>query len=223
MSLKSTIYQILLFAFMGISSCRNPKVENIQQNLSVLENKIIEPIDSIVIDCDYSFEEAVAESKAPQNIIEQLTLIHVQYYSFDSLLHQGQIVCHQSIADDLTEIFDFIRDSRFPIAKVIPIVKYNDNDLLSMNDNNTYCFCYRNVSYSKHAIGKAIDINPMQNPLRWKEGYQHRKNLPENATYNPKAPGTFLPQHPVVLKFQEKGFRWGRFFRRNHDDHHFEI
>jgi hypothetical protein len=63
-------------------------------------------------------------------------------------------------------------------------------------------------------LGLAFDLNPMQNPLRWKKGYEHRKDLPENASYNPAAPGTLYPQHPVVLKFEEKGFRWGHHFKQ---------
>lgn len=214
------IYYILTICFLGISSCKQPTEKT--TNLPDSEYITKAPKDTLIIDCNYSFAEAVAGSKAPQTIIDQLTLIQVQYYSFDSLLHEGQIVCHKSIANDLTEIFHFIREIRFPVGQVIPIVKYNDNDLHSMHNNNSYGFCYRNASYSKHAKGLAFDLNPLQNPLRWKKGYEHRTNLPENAAYNPEAPGTLYLQHPVVLKFEEKGFRWGHNFRRNHDDHHFE-
>ena len=116
----------------------------------------------------------------------------------------------------------FILQEKFPIEKVIPIVKYDWNDTLSMEDNNSYSFCYRDISYSKHAKGMAIDLNPRLNPVRWHKEYSYRKDMPENGTYNPEIPGTFTPEHPVVLKFKALGFKWGRHFKRNMDDHHFQ-
>ena len=156
-------YYILIICLLGISSCKQSTEKT--TNLPDSEHITKAPKDTLIIDCNYSFAEAVGGSKAPQTIIDQLTIIQVQYYSFDSLLHQGQIVCHQSIANDLTEIFEFIRETRFPVAKVIPMVRYSENDLHSMHDNNSYGFCYRNAGYSKHASGLAFDLNPMQNPL----------------------------------------------------------
>lgn len=140
----------------------------------------------------------------------------------DGKIHQGQILTNKQIAEDLKDIFNFILKEKFPVAQVIPIVKYNWNDKLSMKANNTYSFCYRNASYSKHAKGMAIDINPYLNPVRWKKEYSYRKDVPEGANYNPEVPGTFTPEHPVVLKFKSLEFKWGRNFKRNYDDHHFE-
>lgn len=223
MKFKTITYYILIINLCIISACKHTnndegKTYDLTKSKSTIETIKI----PIIVDCNYSFDEAIAGSKAPQEIIDQLTIIEVKYYSFDNILHQGQIVCNKAIENDLIEIFDYIQRIRFPVEKAIPIVRYNHNDLQSMNDNNTYCFCYRNQTYSKHATGMAIDINPMQNPLRWKKGYQNRKNLPENAEYNYKVPGTLHPQHSVVLKFEEMGFKWGHYFRRNFDDHHFE-
>ncbi len=178
--------------------------------------------DTVLIDANYTFEQAIEGSKAPQSIIDQLTLITVHYYSMDGKIHQGQLLANKLIAEELREIFKEMLQLKFPIAKVIPAVKYNWNDEASMNDNNSYCFCYRDVSYSKHAQGMAIDINPWQNPNRWKEAYNYRKNKPEGAVYDPQAPGTLHDKHPVVALFKSKGYFWGRHFKRNFDDHHFE-
>jgi hypothetical protein len=112
---------------------------------------------------------------------------------------------------------------KFPVAKAIPIIYYNWNDKLSMQDNNTYSFCYRNADFSKHAKGMAIDINPFFNPIRWKDAYKAiRTDRPIGAVYDTTVAGTFYPKHPVVLQFEKHNFRWGRYFKRNFDDHHFE-
>ena len=178
--------------------------------------------EAVLIDADYTFEQSIAGSKAPQTIIDELTLITVHYYSMDGKIHQGQLLANKQIANELRELFKEILQLKFPIAKVIPAVKYNWNDEASMNDNNSYCFCYRNISYSKHAQGMAIDINPWQNPNRWKAAYSYRKDMPVGAVYNPQAPGTLHDKHPVVALFKAKGYLWGRHFKRNFDDHHFE-
>lgn len=178
--------------------------------------------DTVIVDCNYTFEQAIEGSRAPKSIIDELELITVHYYSTDNKLHRGQILTNKRIGAELREIFNDIRQMKFPVAKVIPIVHYDWNDEASMNDNNSYSFCYRNVSYSKHARGMAFDLNPFFNPNRWKPENEYRRNVPENAVYNPDVPGTLYPNHPVVELFKSKGFFWGHNFKRNNDDHHFE-
>lgn len=177
----------------------------------------------VIVDCDYTFQQATAGSSAPQEVLDELQLFKVRYYSFDGKLHCGQVLCNNKIARELKSVFQLIEKTKFPVGKVIPVVRYNWDDDASMADNNSYSFCYRNVGYSKHAYGMAMDINPFQNPVRWNEEYAStRRDKPEGAVYNPDTPGTFTPDHPVVHRFEELGFRWGRTFRRNDDDHHFE-
>lgn len=173
-----------------------------------------------IFDARYNFEEAIAGSQAPQEIIDQLELFDVTYLSTDGKIHRGQILSNKIIAEDLKSIFKFMLKEGFVIEKAIPIVKYQWNDSLSMDDNNTYSFCHRNISYSKHAKGMAIDINPRFNPLRWKT--QKRPNQPEGAVSDTTINGTLYPGHPVVDEFRRLGFRWGHTFTKYHDDHHFE-
>ena len=205
------IVALLLFS----CTTRNEKV-SLEKEFKVQKN-------AVIVDCNYTFAEAVEGTKAPKFIVDQLDLITVHYYSMDGKIHQGQLLTNKRIVDDLRDIFREIFRMKFPVFQVVPIVKYKWDDESSMNDNNTYSFCYRNADYSKHAYGLAIDINPMQNPCRWKPAFSYRKNKPKNALYDINNPGTFNPNHPVVALFTERGFRWGRSFTRNYDDHHFEL
>ena len=207
---------IFICTILFLVSCKKNKNEISSQKQTVNTS------DTVIIDCNYTFDEAIKGTKAPKEIIENLTLIEVKYYSMDGKIHQGQLLTNQLIVEDLKEIFSLILKEKFPVAQVIPIVKFNWNDKLSMEANNTYSFCYRNVSYSKHAKGMAIDINPYLNPVRWKKEYSYRKDQPEGAMYDPQVQGTFTPENLIVLKFKALGFRWGRYFKRNYDDHHFE-
>ena len=173
-----------------------------------------------IIDADYSFEEAIAGTQAPQSIIDQLELFEVVYLSTDGKIHRGQILSNKKIAENIRTIFRFMLEKEFVIEKAIPIVRYSWSDSLSMDDNNSYSFCYRDITYSKHATGMAIDINPRFNPLRWKT--ENRPNQPKGAVLDTTVNGTLYPGHPVVDEFRRLGFRWGHSFTKFYDDHHFE-
>lgn len=179
-----------------------------------------EEIEVIVVDANYTFEEALAGTKAPKSVIDELVLFDVRYISTDNIIHQGQIMCNRRIADDIRHMFNFMMNNGFMVQKVIPAVRYGWSDSLSMANNNSYSFNYRNITYSKHAQGMAIDINPMQNPLRWKN--VDKPNQPLNAVLDSTVNGTLFPGHAVVDEFRRLGFRWGHTFSKYYDDHHFE-
>ncbi len=178
--------------------------------------------EEVIIDCNMTFEEAIRGTKAPKEVIDNLILINVRYYSTDNKLHQGQLVIHKDLEQDILEIFDIILNTRFPIAKAIPIIKYNWSDDASMQDNNTSAFCYRNIAgtnrLSNHSFGKAIDINPYFNPVVYPDG----KVSPKGAIYDTAKAGTLTESNPVVQAFKERGWRWGKYFSKYADYHHFD-
>ncbi|NLY25441.1 MAG: M15 family metallopeptidase [Bacteroidales bacterium] len=213
---------LLLFSILlCVSACD----ENKKQGQFPCENGestvMAEPVrKDTIIDADYTFDEAVMGTKAPQSIISQLELFDVFYHSTDGQIHKGQILSNKKIAEEIRALFLFMLNEEFVVDKAIPIVRYNWNDSLSMADNNSYSFCYRNIAYSRHASGMAIDINPRFNPLRWKK--VNRPSRPAGAVSDTTVNGTLHPAHPVVKEFRKKGFRWGHTFSQYYDDHHFE-
>jgi len=214
--LYKSAYLIIIVALISCSS-DTKKIHH-----SKLQTKISVK-DSIIEDCNYTLKEATAGSKAPDTILQQLQLIDLKYYSTDGKIHKGQILANRKFADKIRIMFGVLFQNKFPIAHAIPIVKYNWDDNLSMEANNTYSFCYRDISYSKHALGMAIDINPFFNPVRWKIGYKNRAIAPTGAHYDISRPGTFYGLHPVVVEFKKLGLHWGHDFKHKYDDHHFEI
>ena len=174
-----------------------------------------------VIDSDIDFDEAVAGQNIPQSVLENLRLVNVYYYGFDDKLHKGQLVVHKDIVLDMIEIFEIIRESRFPIGKVIPISKYGWSDEKSMQDNNTSAFNYRFISGSRvisnHAAGLAIDINPSLNPY-----IKNGNSLPENCIYDTTKAGTILSDSELVKEFKLRGWQWGGDWKSLKDYQHFE-
>lgn len=175
----------------------------------------------LIIDSQLSFEEAIDGISIPQSILDDLVLVNVFYYSFDGNLHKGQLLINKAVKQDIIEIFEFIKESRFPIDKVIPIVKYDWSDEASLSDNNTTAFNYRFVSgtriVSNHAYGYAIDINPKQNPY-----IKRNKILPEGAIYDHNSPGTITRDSQLVKEFKKRGWSWGGDWRTVKDYQHFE-
>lgn len=180
------------------------------------------PKKEIILDSAMSFSEAVSGSTAPLEIIDSLSLVDVIYYSFDGLRHQGQIIVEARLEDDIYEIFQLIEELKFPVGKVIPIVAYNWEDGHSMADNNSSAFNFRVIAdthkLSLHSFGRAVDINPVQNPVIYPAGII----APEGATYRPQNNGTFTAKNPVVQEFIKRGWHWGGNFEQPKDYHHFE-
>jgi hypothetical protein len=174
-----------------------------------------------VIDSNLKFEEAIAGISIPQNILENLRIVDVYYYGFDDKLHKGQLVVHRDVVLDIIEIFEFIRESRFPVEKVIPISQYSWSDEKSMKNNNTSAFNYRFITGSRvisnHASGLAIDLNPKLNPYI-KNGF----TLPEDCIYDTTKAGTITAGSNLVKEFKQRGWQWGGDWKNLKDYQHFE-
>jgi peptidoglycan L-alanyl-D-glutamate endopeptidase CwlK len=175
-----------------------------------------------IVDSDISLEEALMGIEIPSGIRDQLTIIDVKYIGYDRRRHKGQLVCNRSVAGDLSLVFEKMYRDSFPIAKVIPVVKYNWSDSLSMVDNNTSCFNFRLVeggySYSQHSYGRAVDINPRNNPY-----YIGGDTLclPVDGVYDTLQAGTIAPLSNVVRYFRALGWQWGGAWRGQKDYQHF--
>jgi peptidoglycan L-alanyl-D-glutamate endopeptidase CwlK len=175
----------------------------------------------LINDSELNFDEAVSGQNIPQNILENLELIDVYYYGFDDRLHKGQLVVHKDAVQDIEEIFEFIKESRFPISKVVPISAYDWSDEKSTKDNNTSAFNYRFVSgsrvISKHAFGLAIDINPLLNPY-----VKNGTSIPAGSIYDTTKAGTISSDSQLVKEFKERGWKWGGDWKNLKDYQHFE-
>lgn len=228
MKKKTIIIEAIVMALMGagLAVCGNIESEDneaIVKEEPAPQQEETKPQEEAIIDCNYTLDEALEGCNAPQELKDQLSLYSVMYISTDGKLHQGQILSNKEIEQDVKEMFEIMRNEGFVIEKVIPIVKYDWSDDKSMADNNTYSFCYRDMSYSFHALGMAIDINPYFNPQRWKgEWRKVRRDKPEGAVYDTTKNGTFIAESKIVNEWKNRGFSWGHYMSRKSDDHHFQ-
>jgi len=176
----------------------------------------------VIIDSNLSFDEAIKGTNAPDSLLAHITLLNLQYYSVDGKLHQGQLLINKEIEQDVKEVFEVIMKTKYPINKMIPIVKYDWSDDKSMADNNSSAFNYRFIAGTKrlsnHSFGKAIDINPFFNPVIYNDG----RISPKGAKYTPGTQKVFTKDHIIVKEFKKRGFRWGGDWNSLKDYHHFD-
>lgn len=175
----------------------------------------------IIIDSARSVDEAFAGKRVLPFFRRHLSLLDIDYWSFDGALHRGQIIVHATLCNEVLQIFDDIRAARFPIAKMRLMCEYDWNDDASMADNNSSGFNPRRVSGTRrkslHTAGRAIDLNPVQNPWEHDEVIE-----PTGAVYAPSQPGTIVDNGAVVQAFLQRGWEWGGHWTTMKDWHHFQ-
>lgn len=166
--------------------------------------------------------QALGANRFPKSVLAQMELVDVEYLGFDGLTHHGQIVVDRRLTQEVKEIFAELRRIKYPIARVVPVVRYGWNDIKSMAANNTSAFNYRGQVtpngqsrvLSKHATGRAIDLNPIQNPYVAANGRA-------TSTYRPKVRGTLTRTSPATQVFLKRGWQWGGNWKGGKDYQHF--
>ena len=177
---------------------------------------------------DYVLKQNPA-SQCPSELFAQLVVIPVRFAAFsgsgnkgvDSLDGEGIIEVHRDLAADVEALFQFMLTRRFPLSCVLPIACFKWDDECSMLANNTSGFNYRKIAgkdrLSKHAFGRAIDINPWFNPC-----IQDGITQPAGANYVPSRLGTLTADSPVTQFLKSHGWIWGGDWTSLKDYQHFE-
>lgn len=199
-----------------------------------------EPLSDDLISYITGISYPVAPSEAAEdsvNVGEQneisyadLCYVHIIHNDFDGNLAEGELICNKYIAEDLLEIFYDLYAAGYQIEKVTLIENYLGDDTASMADNNTSCFNYRVVdgtsSLSKHALGLAIDINPLYNPyVRYDKKGGQTVSPAEGEAYADRStsfPYKIDPDDLCYRLFTEHGFTWGGDWNSVKDYQHFQ-
>lgn len=105
---------------------------------------------------------------------KQLRRLDINYIDFADNIQRGSLVAHRDAIEDLAGIFSELLAAAFPIASMRPAENFNGDLRRILEANNTSAFNCRRPNHinapvlkSPHANGRAIDINPVQNP--WKD------------------------------------------------------
>lgn len=156
-----------------------------------------------------------------------LSYLTVTYMGYDDKSHEGHLIVDKTLADEVLNIFKELYNINFPIEKMNLPCEYGGVDELSMEDNNTSAFNNRPIegtnTVSNHALGRAIDINPLINPYI---KYSTDTVLPTigrvylDRTSDNK--GIITKDSECVKIFEKYGWTWGGNWNSLKDYQHFE-
>ena len=156
----------------------------------------------------------------------QLRRIRLEYVGFDGSPHTGVIVVNAAVVGAVTGVFQTLYSERFPIRRLQPIDVYRGSDERSMAADNTSGFNCRYAvapgpkSWSVHAFGEAIDVNPVENP--YLEGGRVRPAA--GVAFIDRAnvrPGMAVRGGTLVQAFARSGWQWGGRWTSSPDYQHF--
>ena len=157
--------------------------------------------------------------------LEDLRLLTVAHWDFAGRVRTGELVIHAEWADAVVDVFRALFAAEFPIQQVRLVDEFGGDDDRSMAANNTSAFNCRPATgssrWSEHAYGRAIDINPIQNPYVTPAG---SILPPEGAVHvdrDPATTGLIAEDGPVVAAFDDIGWQWGGRWSRGKDYQHF--
>lgn len=155
---------------------------------------------------------------------DQLAWVRLTFVGFDSGRHTGELLVNHDAVPDILRVFASLYRARFPIEQMTITTRAEQAAHPTGDGNDTSAFNCRPVrggtSYSQHAYGRAVDVNPFQNPY-----LKGDLVLPELAgAYQDRSwrrPGMILPGGPVVRAFARSGWGWGGSWHGLQDLQHF--
>ena len=166
--------------------------------------------------------------------LSDLRYIKVLHYNFDHQVQVGELIVNRELVPDFQEIFQELFEHEYEIQSMYLIDNYwtgdgASSDSASIEVNNTSAFCYRGVvggsGLSNHALGRAIDINPQQNPyVTYKNGVAQwsHDNADDYIDRDTGLPHVITHDDLCYQLFKAHGFDWGGDWKTMKDYQHFD-
>ena len=157
--------------------------------------------------------------------LDDLRLVRARHWGFDGRVHTGRIVVHRDVAREVATVLGRLYAERFPIRRMVPVDAYGASDFRSIEAGNTSAFNCRYVDgttrWSEHAYGRAIDLNPIENPYVTSSGTTSHRASRSYLRRTPYRPGMAVEGGVVVRAFAAVGWRWGGRWSGAKDYQHF--
>ena len=156
--------------------------------------------------------------------LDELRYVTMSFWGFDDRTHRGEMIVNATVAAGVVTVFERLYDARFPIEEM-RVVAVDELDAPPTGDgNNTTAFVCRPTtlgdSWSEHAYGLAVDVNPFHNPYQRADAV-----VPELASAyldrDRDRAGMIQPGDVVTTAFADIGWGWGGDWRSLKDWMHF--
>jgi hypothetical protein len=156
--------------------------------------------------------------------IGDLRVLKLDRWGFDGRVRHGRLIVHEGQAPRVKRVFSTLFYAHFRIRRMRLIDAYNGSDDRSMDANNTSAFNCRFVAgtttWSQHAYGRAIDINPTRNPYVAGSHVSPEAGRPY-ADRSRHAIGMIHGGDAVVRGFAAADWKWGGYWSNSKDYMHF--
>jgi hypothetical protein len=156
--------------------------------------------------------------------LRDLRLLTLSHRRFDGKARLGRLIVHANVAREMIDVFRTLYRAGFPIRRMVPVDAYGASDFRSIEADNTSAFNCRYVDgttrWSEHAYGRAIDVNPIENPYVSGGRTSHRASV----GYVDRArrwPGMAVEGGVLVRAFDSIGWGWGGRWTSVKDYQHF--
>jgi hypothetical protein len=144
--------------------------------------------------------------------LRDLRLLTLTYRGFDGKTHRGRLVVHEDAAFDVVAVFRKLYQADYPIRRMKLIDAYGASDFDSIEADNTSAFNCRRAtgsgSWSQHAYGLAVDVNPIENPYV-EGGRVYHDASRRFVDRSRQLPGMVHAGDAVVDAFSAVGWGWG--------------
>lgn len=162
---------------------------------------------------------------------DELRYLRMTYIDFNGEDQVGELIVHKEIAEEMIQILGEMYAVGYPIRQMRLISDFDGNDWQSIEADNTSAFNCRKATGSKkwsnHAYGKAIDMNPIENPYISRKGYishkasqKYRQRVHEDNS--PEDRAVLLKDDPVTKILKSYGYHWGGDWKTVKDYQHFD-
>ncbi|MBN8871063.1 MAG: M15 family metallopeptidase [Solirubrobacterales bacterium] len=157
--------------------------------------------------------------------LSDLRLLKLRHWGFGGGVRSGYLVVHETAAPRMLKVFRRLFRFGFRIRRMRLVDAYGADDHRSMNADNTSAFNCREVAgrpgvWSRHAFGRAIDINPVENPYV-SGGHVSPAGGRPFARRSPRRMGMIGAGGRVVRTFASIGWEWGGNWSGEKDYQHF--
>jgi hypothetical protein len=155
-----------------------------------------------------------------------LRLLTLSYYNFDGVVSTGRLVINRRVATDVLSVFQKLYDNQFPMWDVDTTDLYPPDQRPDHLRDVSVGFNCRPIggttTWSQHAFGLAIDINPVQNPeVTPYTVVPHAGLAYVDRSKNLK--GMIHKGDSTVHAFASIGWGWGGVWHSKQDYMHFSL
>jgi len=157
--------------------------------------------------------------------LSDLRLVRARYWGFDGGPHTGRVIVNRDVAASMLAVLARLYRDHVAIRRMVPVDVYGASDYRSIEADNTSAFNCRYVDgttrWSNHAYGRAIDVNPIENPYVGSSGTtSHPASIPY-LDRSRERKGMAVEGGALVAAFDAAGWGWGGRWSGARDYQHF--